>query len=233
MPERETLFLTLDEAKDAIARDFFQYPEQLKLLASLVQPVFGDDAYLIQEQNRRFVWLKSSRLKKPTLLPVDQLGEFILKQLDRNLPLPEQMARICARVFQTPVTPARSKNDQSLPGLRIQTGMDDFVCFQCGRCCRNLAYKDGCTVSDYRHWSELGRTDILAWVGTVKQKGEVTACRIWIVPGTNRYADSCPWLKRGNNPNRYICTIHEVRPTICRQYPGTRKHARMTGCKGV
>jgi Fe-S-cluster containining protein len=33
--------------------------------------------------------------------------------------------------------------------------------------------------------------------------------------------------------NRYRCTIHDIRPTICRQYPGSRKHARMTGCRGV
>jgi Fe-S-cluster containining protein len=231
MPERKKFFLTLDEARDAIACDFFQYPDQLKLLASLVPLVFGDDAYLIQEPNGRKVWLKSSRLKKPTPLPVDQLGEFILKQLDRQLPTLEHMARICTRVFQTPVMPARSKNGQSLPGLWVQSGMDDFVCLQCGRCCRKLTYKDGCTVADYRRWVELGRTDILAWVGTVKQDGVVAACRIWMVPGTNRYADSCPWLKRGDNPTRYICTIHDVRPTICRQYPGTRKHARMTGCR--
>jgi len=233
MPEREKFFLSLDEARDAIACDFFQYPDQLKLLASLVPLVFGDEAYLVQEPNRRTIWLKPSRLKKPVSLPGDRLGEFILQELDRSLPLPEQMAQISARVFQTPVTPGRSKDGRSLPGLWIQTGMDDFICLQCGSCCRKLTYRDGCTVADYRRWVESGRTDILKWVGTVKQDGEVTACRIWMVPGTNRYADVCPWLKRGDSPNRYICTIHDVRPAICRQYPGTRKHARMTGCRGV
>jgi Fe-S-cluster containining protein len=233
MPEREKLFLTLDEARDAIARDFSQYPDQLKLLASLVPLVLGDDAYLIQEHGNRRVWLKSSSLKKPVPLTADHLGKFILQQLDRQLPSPERMARICTRVFQTFVTPSSSRNDGFSPGLWIRTGMDDFACLQCGRCCRKLAYRDGCTVADCRRWVESGRTDILDWVGTVKQDGVVTACRIWMVPGTNRYAETCPWLKRGDNPNRYVCTIHDVRPTICRQYPGTRKHARMTGCRGV
>jgi len=233
MSERETLFLTPGEARDAIAHDFFQYPDQRKLLAALVPLVFGDDAYLIQAPNRRRVWLKSSRLKKPAALAVDRLGEFILQQLDRQPPSPELMARICTRVFQAPVTPDRSKDGRSLPGFRVQTGMDDFICLQCGRCCRKLAYKDGCSVADYRHWVELGRTDILKWVGTVRQEGAVIHCRIWMIPGTNRYAETCPWLKRGDTPNRYLCTIHDVRPTICRQYPGTRKHARMTGCGAV
>jgi len=233
MPEREKIFLTLEEARDAIARDFQQYPDQLKLLASLVPLVFGDDAYLIQEPDHRKIWLKSSRLKKPVAQPVGRMGEFILQQLDRQPPSPEQMARICTRVFQSPATPARSKNGQFFQGVWVQTGMDAFFCLQCGRCCRKLAYRDGCSVADYRRWVELGRTDILAWVGTVKKDGAVAACRIWMVPGTNRYADVCPWLKRGDNPDRYFCTIHDVRPTICRQYPGTRKHARMTGCRAI
>lgn len=235
MSERETLFLTPDEARDAIARDFSQYPDQPKLLASLVPLVFGDDAYLIQEPNRRRVWLKSPRLEKPAALAVDRLGESVLQQLDRQPPSPEQMARICTRVFQTPVTPGRSRgrDGQFLPGFWVRTGMDAFVCLQCGRCCRKLDYRDGCSVADYRRWLESGRSDILKWVGTVKRNGEVIRCRIWMVPGTNRYAEICPWLKRGNAPNRYVCTIHDVRPTICRQYPGTRKHARMTGCRAV
>jgi hypothetical protein len=117
MPEREKLFLTLDEARDAIARDFSQYPDQLKLLASLVPLVLGDDAYLIQEHGNRRVWLKSSSLKKPVPLTADHLGKFILQQLDRQLPSPERMARICTRVFQTFVTPSSSRNDGFSPAL--------------------------------------------------------------------------------------------------------------------
>lgn len=49
----------------------------------------------------------------------------------------------------------------------------------------------------------------------------------------NRIAKTCPWLKRLPDRDRYACRIHDVRPSLCRQYPGTRKHARMTGCGGV
>ena len=31
---------------------------------------------------------------------------------------------------------------------------------------------------------------------------------------------------------RSVCTIQDVKPGICRQYPSSRKHAVMTGCPG-
>ena len=115
----------------------------------------------------------------------------------------------------------------------VDTGMADFTCLRCGHCCRTLDYRDGCSVDDYRRWQALGREDILAWVGVVGQEGRIKAVRIWMEPGTNRYAEVCPWLGKTKDPKRFRCTIHEVRPMICRQYPGSRKHARMTGCRGV
>jgi Fe-S-cluster containining protein len=42
----------------------------------------------------------------------------------------------------------------------------------------------------------------------------------------------CPWLTKIPTQNRWECQIHGVRPAVCRQYPGSRKHAEITGCPG-
>jgi uncharacterized membrane protein YhaH (DUF805 family) len=59
-----------------------------------------------------------------------------------------------------------------------------------------------------------------------------TPLLFWVIPGTNEFAPSCPFLKRGGSPHQWICSIHDVKPDICRNYPVSRKHALMTGCPG-
>ena len=54
----------------------------------------------------------------------------------------------------------------------------------------------------------------------------------WVDPETGIKTVGCPWLKRVPGSGRLECQIHEVKPDVCRQYPGSRKHARMTGCIG-
>ena len=157
----------------------------------------------------------------------------VVDQLKRLPPDPEHLARICSQVFGVHACAGSGPEPDACPGIWIDTDMANFSCTQCGHCCRTLNYHDGCSVDDYQRWQDLGRSDILDWVGVVRQHGQVTACRIWLTPGTNDFAETCPWLTRSPDPNRYVCTIHDVRPTICRQYPGSRKHARMTGCRGV
>jgi len=233
MPDREKLFLSRDQALEAMVRDFGQYPSQVNLLVSLVPMVYGENAYLVRDSNSPQLWLKIPGRKKPFPVDEDQLVQRLIEHLTAAAPTDEQLARICRRVFQTPVTAAGKGNQTRTSGVWIETGMEGFTCLQCGRCCRQLDYRDGCSLEDYQRWREQRRDDILRWVGTVMKAGTVIACRIWMVPGTNRFADGCPWLKRGDRPNRYVCKIHDVRPSICRQYPGSRKHARMTGCLGV
>lgn len=233
MPDKERQFFTVDEALDAVRLAFAQYPAQLNLLAVLWPMVFGGDTYVLQDGPSRRIWAKLSATAKLVACSEDDLKQRIVDRLKKWPPSPDHLARICSRVFGAhaesgPLSPA-----QSSAGIWIDIDLTGFVCLQCGHCCRTLNYRDGCSVADYMRWQELGRTDILDWVGTIRQNGRVTACRIWMVPGTNRFAETCPWLKKAPDQKRYVCTIHAVRPTICRQYPGSRKHGRMTGCKGV
>jgi Fe-S-cluster containining protein len=233
MPKKERLFLTIDEALDAVRADFAHYGSQLNLLAVIWPIVFGHGAYVLKNAHSRSVWAKAS--DSPKLFPSSEadLKERIMDRLGRLPPDPQHLARICRLVFGVRVTAGSGPEPEASPGLWIDADMNDFICTQCGRCCRTLDYRDGCRVSDYQRWQDLGRTDILDWVGVVRQGKAVTACRIWVTPGTNEFAPTCPWLARSPDPNRYVCSIHDVRPTICRQYPGSRKHARLTGCSGV
>ena len=233
MTKKERLYLTRDQAIDAIARDFEQYPSQINLWASLMAMVFGDDAYLLKDPRGAQLWIKTPDRKKPFQIDEERVGAWLVQQLQTACPPIERLAHICSRVFQTPVMPAGDTDDPSSSGVWVETGMAGFVCRQCGHCCRTLEYQDGCSLADYRRWQQLGRTDILEWVGTTRNAGKLMACKIWMLPGTNRFADNCPWLKKLNGQNRYACTIYDLRPTICRDYPGSRKHARMTGCRGL
>jgi Fe-S-cluster containining protein len=233
MTNAEKLFLNRDQAIDAIARDFEQYPSQFNLWVSLMPLVFDGDAYLLEDPDGSKLWMKTPHHKKPFRIDRDRVGSWLVQQLQSAHPPIEHLASICSRIFQTPVKPAWDADDPSRSGVWIETKMTDFACIQCGHCCQTLDYQDGCSVADFRRWRQLGCDDILEWVGTTRTEGEVTACKIWMVPGTNRFAERCPWLKKQNGQHRYACTIYDLRPTICREYPGSRKHARMTGCRGV
>jgi Fe-S-cluster containining protein len=233
MPHKERLFLTLDETLDAVRSDFSQYASQLNLLSLIWSMVFGDGAYVLRVPHSRSIWVKESGTSHLIRSSEDDLTHRILDRLKQLTPDPERLARICSHVFGVHATAGSGPKPDILPGIWIDTGMADFACTQCGRCCRTLNYHDGCSVRDYQRWKDLGRTDILDWVGTIRDHGQVTACRIWVTPGTNDFAETCPWLTLSHGSGRYVCAIHEVRPTICRQYPGSRKHARMTGCRGV
>ena len=177
------------------------------------------------------VWISMPTGKRMKFLTFQELGDHLIKTLERRSPSMELLTAVCQRVFRTRVRPGHDEGGQQT-GLWVETGMEDFTCRQCGRCCQTLKYHDGCTVENFRNWERLGRTDIMEWVNPITQNGEIVSCRIWVNPGTHHYAEICPWLHKIPDQNRYQCRIHDVRPQICRQYPGTRKHAEMTGCIG-
>jgi Fe-S-cluster containining protein len=114
----------------------------------------------------------------------------------------------------------------------VETGLEDFKCKKCGRCCKTLDYHDQLSEQDYRLWQKLDRQDLLAWVRLVRKNSNEFSYRIWVPPGKLIASDKCPWLWPNRENRQWQCTIHDVKPEICRQYPGTRKHATMTGCPG-
>ena len=144
---------------------------------------------------------------------------------------PDLLADVCSRVFQTRAFPDKDPTNHQL-GIRIETGMEAYTCRQCGQCCQSLEYRNELSAEDIRLWKRLGRKDILEWVGTIGRNGRIIGYRMWVSPKTGRMVDTCPFLKRMSKDNQWQCSIQEVKPRICRQYPLSRKHAIMTGCKG-
>ncbi len=234
MQEKDGLFLSTQEAVQAVNIALSRYSSQFNLIANVWPLVFGRDAYVIRDSTPRLFWVKTSSRSKLVSADEDDLKRLMMERLKRSPPSLSKLATICRQVFGTPTHHVSDPSAAEKPaGIWIKTDMADFQCIRCGQCCQTLNYHDGCSLEDYRRWQELGRDDILAWVGTVRQNEVVITCRIWIEPGTNHYAEVCPWLKQIDQSGRTLCTIHTVRPTVCRQYPGTRKHARLTGCQGV
>lgn len=117
-------------------------------------------------------------------------------------------------------------------GRRIaKMGETDFTCKRCGNCCL-LARFGEVHEEDVRRWQEANRADILHWVRFVPLGDGDHAYEVWVDPATGEQVDGCPWLQETPAPSQYACRIYEARPTICRHFPASRRHAREVGCRG-
>lgn len=231
MTEKETIFLTLDEALEALRIDLNQYAPQNYLLCELIRLMADDPLAVKSEAGGNGAWIRLAGCRQMRWVQGRELTEIACGMLPELRAHPRLMAAVCSRVFQARAVCA-GEPGTGKPGIRIETGMEHFRCVQCGQCCRSLNYRDALTADDVSAWEKAGRQDILRWVGRFKRPDGRTAYRIWMTPGTGRPAAICPFLQRRSSENRWICRIHDVKPGICRQYPVSRKHAVMTGCPG-
>jgi Fe-S-cluster containining protein len=89
-------------------------------------------------------------------------------------------------------------------------------CTNCGKCCTNRSFMGSmsATIEDVERWGREGRDDILAY----EDGGD-----LWIKDGEELYR--CPFVRKVRGQNRYLYTIYETRPQVCRDYtpwaPGT------------
>lgn len=83
-------------------------------------------------------------------------------------------------------------------------------CLMCGDCCKSFGGHLHATTADLKRWQELGRDDILAHVGSHGY--------LWVEAHTHHIVQECPFLK-ALDEERCGCSIHEVKPDICRAYP--------------
>lgn len=86
---------------------------------------------------------------------------------------------------------------------------DTHHCRCCGRCCETFGGHLHAWESDLARWRSEGRDDLLAMVNDLGW--------IWCDPATGEKLERCPFLQRDGE--LWICTIHETRPQICRDYP--------------
>ncbi|HOV87832.1 MAG TPA: YkgJ family cysteine cluster protein [Syntrophobacteraceae bacterium] len=110
---------------------------------------------------------------------------------------------------------------------------EGFKCKQCGHCCMNLdAHSMSVPQKDVDRWREAGRYDILEWVESIPIGNGEFVHDIWLSPVTGEDVKRCPWLRKLPKKDKYICRIQDLKPTVCRVFPQSRKHAEECRCKG-
>ncbi len=237
MEGKDDIFLSMEEAISAIRMDFCQYPPQTDLFVDLSPLILGPHIRVVNESRYNGLWISTAGCKhtrKRRKITAVELGRLLIDTLAASPPPPELMTEICRLTFLVPAEPS-GNGAGSEAGVRLQMGAEGFRCRHCGRCCRELNYRNELIPDDYNRWQALGRADILERVATITRGGRIVSYAIWVEPGTRRFLETCPWLMAPDpksRPDRFVCSIHDVKPEICQQYPGTRKHARMTGCPG-
>lgn len=229
MHGQRAIFLTPQEAVDAIRIDLQQYDAQTGLLCELFPVVMGSDAVAVPDAERNRVWIKQKARGPMRPVSRDELFDTLFSNITTAAASTRRLADVCARVFKEPAVAGFNVATHS-KGVWLETGMEGYACRQCGRCCLNLDYHSECTAGDYESWQAAGREDILSWVRVIP--GKSPAYRIWVEPGTAEPVSECPFLQHEPGTDRHFCGIHDIKPEICRQYPFTRKHALMTGCPG-
>lgn len=230
MNTRDRIFLSRTEVSAAIWADFHQYAPQKRLFLEIFPLIFGERAVISGTPRDNDVWMAERGRKMVRVSPRD-LGRRLCRELEQTEPSLEILAAVCQRVFRAVARPGEADRSKE-HGIWLFTGMEAFTCRQCGHCCRNLDYADQLTEADYDHWRALGRADILEKVQRFKSRDNPVAYRMWTRAAAGKSGNPCPWLHKIPTQNRWECRIHDVRPEICRQYPGSRKHAEMTGCPG-
>jgi len=231
MNTEDQILLTAQEAVRAVCEDFQQYDPQILLFSEIIT-VASDGCMVVQrEAGTDGLWLHFPGKSRMRWLAAEELIAFMCKLVNQVLPDIEKLAAICSRVFRTTVQ-VQQDPDSNNHVIRLSTGMQDFECQQCGRCCQTLIYHDSLSAEDVKAWQQAGREDILKWVGVFPKDGQETIYRVWMKPGTRDFVRGCPFLHRKPHENRWLCGIHDVKPKFCRQYPLSRKHALMTGCPG-
>ncbi|WP_300670810.1 YkgJ family cysteine cluster protein [Desulfoluna sp.] len=208
------IFLTMEEAKNAVCMDLEHYGVQKEDLIEVAELAgggwpdrFREVASVDEPSIDKVVSLVQEFLNSPTVTEEVLCGSFSI-------------------MFWGHVRKAVGPDGDE--GVGLATGLHDFSCIQCGQCCTNLDYSRALTAEDVALWEQAGRHDILAWVGKDKEDGGYT---IWVHPETGEPEESCPFLRF--EKGKCLCTIHDIKPAICREYPATKKHGFMTDCTGV
>ena len=231
MNEKETIFLSLREALDAVCMDFRRYESQVMLFSEILRVISSGNAVIKQDREKEGRWVAAGPGLKMVWLDGPALGEYVCRALNEQSLELDVIVSVCARVFQTCAFPGTDP-DGGQAGIHIETNMEGFSCQQCGNCCKFLDYHDAVTSADMKLWERIGRNDILVWVGGNHKPTGASCYRIWVEPKTGKIAEQCPFLNHLPDENRWICRIHDVKPRICRDYPVSRKHGMMTGCPG-
>lgn len=229
--EKEAIFLTFQQALEAVCLDFQRYAPQVMLFSEVLRVISNGKAVINKDSEKEGRWVAAEPGSKMVWVNGPALGEYVCRALHEKDLEAEVIVSVCARVFQTRAFKGKDP-ESGLAGVYIETGIEAFSCRQCGGCCTFLDYCDALTPADVEGWKRLGRQDILDWVSVSRTPNGNPGYRIWVEPETGKMTERCPFLKHLPADNRWLCRIHDVKPCICREYPVSRKHGLMTGCPG-
>lgn len=229
MPTDHRLFLTHAQAKAAIRADLSQYAHQKRLYRDLCLHLLGKHT-VAGSAGEDGIWIETGKFGKMRKITWEALRRRLIAAVAVLPPDLSALAGILTRVFDAPAVIGTDDTGRQ-KGIWLETGMADFNCRRCGRCCRCLDYHDQCSVQDVRRWRLTGRHELIARARPVRKGGRIDHYRIWTSLDGKILRQTCPWLKPTTG-SAMICSIQDHKPEICRQYPGSRKHALMTGCLG-
>lgn len=109
-----------------------------------------------------------------------------------------------------------------------------FNCTNCGKCCVDSLYMGTLSAveEDLARWEDAERYDILD-TAYIFYWGDHRTADLWMDPktGDENISDTCPWVKKIGE-DLWHCSIHELRPNVCRDYPVDEEQAEGFGCPG-
>jgi len=118
----------------------------------------------------------------------------------------------------------------------MKTSLGPFTCTECGKCCTYGPFMGTMSANekDIRRWENAGRQDILdtahifSWGDNAPRNAD-----LWMDPKTGDEISTgiCPWVKKIDE-DKWHCTIHNLRPNTCRNFPVSKEHRDQFECPG-
>lgn len=106
-------------------------------------------------------------------------------------------------------------------------------CTQCGKCCKTLLL-GSIHISETEDWVGHPVRSLADWAQAGLAGVDSSYVDLWINPRTGEEPERCPWLKKSpDKPGCYNCRIHDVRPSVCRDYPVDAEQAINHRCEMI
>ena len=140
------------------------------------------------------------------------------------------------KTFENPPEPIFPTDIELLIQEEIKN-RETFNCTGCGKCCTYGPYIGTMSAheEDLQRWEDADRQDILdtAFIFDWNDGHTGRTADLWRDPKTGDEVTSgiCPWVKKIGEDN-WHCTIHELRPNECRNYPVSREQRDQFECPG-
>jgi Fe-S-cluster containining protein len=92
-------------------------------------------------------------------------------------------------------------------------------CTNCGKCCTNAAFMGtlSATGDDVKRWRRERRRDILRFAAIMGPPEDPFA-DLWVDDENGTERQRCPFVRKVRGQPRYLCSIYETRPQVCRDY---------------